>query len=164
MEKSLAIANAIIQRALEAKRPPTQMKLQKLIYFAHGWNLALFDVPLVDEEFQAWPYGPVLPSVYHEFKSFGTLGIDEYATKLVKLPTGGFNWVPYSIQFDSTISDLLNKIWEVFGKYSGTQLSSMTHQINSPWKKIHDQYGDTRDVPIPNFMIKEYFKSLITNE
>lgn len=164
MEKALAVANAMIMRACKHQNPPTQMKLQKLIYFAHGWHLALYDGPLVNEQFQAWPYGPVLPSVYHEFKVYGMSGIDKLGTEIVALPTGGLAWeAPTILNSNGLIDPLLDKIWEVFGSYSGGQLSDMTHATNSPWKKIHDLYGNTRDVVIPDDLIRDYFKGLMSH-
>ena len=48
------------------------LKLQKLVYISHGWHLAIFDRELVDDEYaEAWQYGPVFPSLYHEFTEFG---------------------------------------------------------------------------------------------
>ena len=63
MHSSLAIANEFIRRSLAAPEIElTQMKLQKLVYFAHGWNLVASDGdPLVEDEVQAWDYGPVFP-------------------------------------------------------------------------------------------------------
>ena len=48
MEKALAIANFFITLGVERECPPTQMKLQKLVYFAHGWHLGLYDQPLIE--------------------------------------------------------------------------------------------------------------------
>lgn len=163
MEKSLAIANGLIRLAVQHGNPPTQMKLQKLIFFAHGWNLALYENPLVDEGFEAWKYGPVIPSVYHEFKTYGTLGIDRPGTEYVSTPNG-FEWLPPPIvDSNGTVQGLLNKIWEVFGVHSGTQLSAMTHAQNAPWSIMRAKYGDIRDIPIPNEIIKKYFKGLMPN-
>lgn len=57
------------------------MHLQKLTYFAHGWYIAFNDQeqiqPLINEPFQAWEYGPVCSSIYHEFKGFGCNAIVE---------------------------------------------------------------------------------------
>jgi uncharacterized phage-associated protein len=45
----------------------SNLKLQKLVYYAQGFNLALFDGnPLFDEEIQAWTHGPVVPALYHQ--------------------------------------------------------------------------------------------------
>ncbi|MCB0375635.1 MAG: DUF4065 domain-containing protein, partial [Sinomicrobium sp.] len=49
----------------------TPMKLVKLVYIAHGWHLGITDNALIDENPEAWKYGPVIPRIYHEFKKFG---------------------------------------------------------------------------------------------
>lgn len=72
-----SIANFYVQRSLREKRPIDHMKLQKLIYFSHGYYLAATGLnggepqPLIDEFFEVWPYGPVCPSVYESFKEYG---------------------------------------------------------------------------------------------
>lgn len=163
MEKPLAIANELILLANSCGSPLTQMKLQKLIFFAHGWYLAICDEPLIDESFQAWRYGPVLPSVYDKFKIYGMLGIDKPGAELV-YTANGFEWnTPRVTDNTGNVKDLLDKIWDVFGKYSGTQLSEMTHAPNTPWKKMREEYGDARSISIPNKLIKDYFKGLMNN-
>jgi uncharacterized phage-associated protein len=61
---TLAIANEFLGRAFEEGRGLTQMQLQKLVYLAHGWNLAVNGEQLVEDEFEAWSYGPVLRRLY----------------------------------------------------------------------------------------------------
>jgi uncharacterized phage-associated protein len=159
MAKSLAVANEIILLAKAAGRPPTQMKLQKLIFFAHGWHLALADAPLVDEQFQAWKYGPVIPSVYQKFKQYGTMGITGLGLEAKRIGETGIEWIPPHLEpgaaFDAA---LLRKIWEVYGHFTGNQLSAMTHAPDTPWTRARQQYGDVFDIPIPDEDIKQYFK------
>src|SRR5262245_26249764 len=69
------VANWLIERGLEDGRPVDPLKLQKLLYFAHGWHLAITGAPLLDEPIEAWQYGPVVSSIYHEFKHFGSRAI-----------------------------------------------------------------------------------------
>lgn len=161
MEKSLAIANRMIQLAMQHQRPPTQMKLQKLIFYAHGWHLALFDAPLVDETFEAWRYGPVLPTVYHEFKNFGLMPIDREGTEPI-LHNSSIHWIAPQLRDATGNTDaLLRKIWEVFGGYSGTELSDMTHAPGTPWYKARKAYGESeRHIPIENREIQRYFKEI----
>ena len=47
------------------------MKLQKLVYYCQAWSLAWDDVPLFDEDFQAWANDPVCPDLFdlHHGKS-----------------------------------------------------------------------------------------------
>lgn len=41
------------------------MKLQKLCYYAQAWSLVWDNVPLFDEDFEAWASGPVCPELFH---------------------------------------------------------------------------------------------------
>lgn len=50
------------------------LKLIKLVYLAYGWSIAL-DYRLFDEPIVAWKHGPVIRSLYHEFKHFGAAPI-----------------------------------------------------------------------------------------
>ena len=58
----LAIANAFIERALREEYPITHMKVQKLVYIAHGWSLGIRGEDLINENIMAWKYGPVIAS------------------------------------------------------------------------------------------------------
>lgn len=49
----------------------TNLRLQKVLYFTHMFYSGKEGKPLIDEKFQAWEYGPVLPSLYHHVKMYG---------------------------------------------------------------------------------------------
>jgi uncharacterized phage-associated protein len=68
---ALQIANAFLDRAKKDGKPLTNMKLQKLLYFAQGHSYGLRDKRLIEDDCQAWQYGPVYPSVYRAFSCFG---------------------------------------------------------------------------------------------
>ena len=91
--RSIAVAANWFIQSLPSLTP---LKLQKLIYYAHGWHLAIRNAPLIDEVIEAWEYGPVVPNVYHEFKKFGnrpiptgTVGtmFEMFPTRRVRLVT-----------------------------------------------------------------------------
>ena len=63
-----AVANEFLHLAHRDDRPITPLKMQKLVYFAHGWHLAITGAPLISEPIQAWQYGPVISSLYQIFK------------------------------------------------------------------------------------------------
>jgi hypothetical protein len=69
---AFAIANHMIAQAEQNGMPMDQMKLQKLLYFAHGWHLALTGTPLVDEPILAGPNGPLVGSVHDALVRMGT--------------------------------------------------------------------------------------------
>ena len=53
----------------------SNLKLQKLVYYAQGFTLAVTGKPLFNEEIEAWQHGPVVPDLYHKYKDHGAYGI-----------------------------------------------------------------------------------------
>lgn len=164
------IANFFIKKSLDTGIPVTPMKLLKLVYIAHGWYLALSGEDLINEGVQAWKFGPVIPSVYHKFKIYG----NDKVTATVQYDTPAWSTSPFERGLDlsdmSSISDVdkkfLERIWDVYGKYSGIELSNMTHQENTPWDTVwnKDNGKNQKDAIIPNEMIKTYYDSLRSKE
>ena len=75
------IAKKIIAKTdIEHGDTISNLKLQKMLYYMQGFHLAFFDTPLFDDEIYAWQYGPVVPSVYNEYK--------RYNAKAINLPKG----------------------------------------------------------------------------
>lgn len=154
-----AVANAFINKANSTKRPLTHLKLQKLIYYASGYYLAAYDSPLIDHTFEAWEYGPVVPALYHEFKEFGNKHVRNLATEL-DWDSGEAVPVPPP-EGDAKFERVLNFVWDNFSKYSAAELSSMTHQPDSPWDKTRKRNMGIRDADIPNEDLKEHFSQYI---
>ena len=87
-----AIANYFLGLADAEKKPISHLKIQKLVYIAHGWYLAIKGEPLVGDEYaEAWQYGPVFPSLYHEFKIHGSGHITEPAMDYVPGSQGRYS-------------------------------------------------------------------------
>ncbi|WP_447916191.1 Panacea domain-containing protein [Delftia acidovorans] len=129
-----AIANAFVQRSLEGKLSGlTPMKLQKLMYYAQAWHLRVMDRPLLDDNFARWKFGPVIPSIYHEFKDFGYREIDSRATTL-SVDGGKYEMhVPKVPDHDATTWALVDAIIKRYGEMSAQTLSARTHQEGSAW-------------------------------
>lgn len=158
-----AIANYFIQKSQKDVEALTLMKLSKLIYIAHGWNLAFYNEPLINEIVQAWKFGPVIESVYHEFKHFGMNPIDEPAAHFKVDEKGELIADVYEIdKNDKRTVDLLNNIWKIHKKNTAIQLSNWTHLKGSPWYNAWHQDGGKNHLgqPILNESIKQYFQSL----
>ncbi len=74
------IANYFISMGVIQNKNVTPMKLLKLVYIAYAWYYTVFGKTLFRERPEAWKYGPVIPSIYHEFKRFGSSRIIDLAT------------------------------------------------------------------------------------
>lgn len=100
----------------------TNLKLQKILYFAQSAFLSTQEThtPLFNEEIQAWKFGPVVPDIYHLYKSFGN--------RPIELADDGVEWdLPANVQV------FLDSVWSIYGKYSATELVEITHN-HKPWK------------------------------
>ena len=69
------IANYFIKKHKKDNEPITPMQLQKLVYFANGIYLALYNKPLIKEKFEAWRYGVVVNQLFQDLKSYGGNGV-----------------------------------------------------------------------------------------
>ncbi|WP_082522536.1 Panacea domain-containing protein [Acidovorax sp. Root402] len=129
-----AVANAFVQRATGGYlRNLSPMKLQKLMFFAHAWYLKGRRVPLLDDSFARWTHGPVIPSIYHEFKAYGYRPIDKLATTLSLSPNGYAMNVPTVPPTDLDTWALIDAVIAKYGHLDGPALSALTHQPNSAW-------------------------------
>jgi uncharacterized phage-associated protein len=163
-----AIANWFLDRAKAEGKTLDPMKLQKLIYFAHGWYLALTGNPLIDEHPQAWNYGPVIPTIYHEFKRFGRGPVTELAFDLepMSIPAGE-DWRKYLLRRkwhepkidDPETQEFLDQIWKVYGDMSGVQLANLSHVPDGAWDRAYKSAGGKRNVAISDDLIKAEFEA-----
>lgn len=161
---SAAIANWFLDRASKDNVTLSPMKLQKLIYFAHGWSLAILNAPLIEEHPEAWDYGPVIPSIYHEFKEFGAGAITARATELSTASKEGGTFLlngrfiePSVGADDHNTNALLERVWQVYGKFSPVQLSNMTHAPKGAWHQAYEASKGRKGVDISDDLIKAEF-------
>ena len=153
---AIAIANYFVDCS-KGKSDLTPMKMQKLIFIAHGWYLAYFDEPLIEDEIQPWEWGPVIPIVYDSFRSFGNRPITKKGTNFE------FDWDYFSElkkpevdKDDEQVKLFLKQVWEAYAKYSASQLSKSTHKKGTPWDKANSEKSSV----IENEWIKKYYKGL----
>lgn len=164
---SKAIANFIISSAPAfGITDLTPLKLQKLIYYCHAWCLALVGEPLLKDDIQAWPYGPVVSDIYHEFKIFGNQPVAISAKELA-IENGELNMVePLIPKEDTETASLVRTVLERYGRLTPIQLANITHQDGEPWKVIADQHPDSlpKNIVIPNELITDCFRRLLSHQ
>jgi uncharacterized phage-associated protein len=131
----------------------TPMKMVKMVYIAHGWVLCFTEKPLLFERVQAWKYGPVVPNVYHEFKRFGDSAI----------PFGIAGFLPELSASDPRVLSALDGVWNGYKGFTGIQLSTMTHRLDTPWYVTwHNQGGSNcRGAVIDNQLIRQHYADLL---
>lgn len=115
----------------------SNLKLQKLLYYAQGCTLAITGEPLFSEDICAWKHGPVVAEVYHEYKSYNSNSIEEANLDFGEIP--------------DEISAILENVYQTFGQYSAWKLRNMTHE-ETPWQET------PKSEVISKSSIKKYFE------
>ncbi len=144
--KTEVIAQYIIHRAYEV----TDLSLQKILYFVKAFSWALLGRDIIDEQCEAWAYGPVFPDIYEKYKVLGSDVIRDYDK---------------SIKFDTYLKKdelgVLDHVIDCFGIYNGNVLMRITH-TERPWKDA--RLGIPEFAPscnlIPNETIHEYYEEI----
>ena len=129
---TISVVNSLLQRAFHERRTDmTRVKMQKMLFFLHGWHLAITGTPCIDRAFNVWKYGPVVPSVYHRLRPFRGGPITGYL----------MDYDPVCESFKSPVVpesqhqfyEILDLTWEKYIEIDAARLSTMSHSPDSPW-------------------------------
>lgn len=119
----------------------SNLKMQKLLYYAQGCALVSLKQELFPDDIVAWKHGPVVETVYQRYQHYGKSGISEN---------------PERPQLDIDTEKLLINTYNAFAKYSAWELANLTHN-EDPWKLT-----PINEV-IPARLIKNYFSLHYSN-
>jgi len=143
------IADYFIWLAHETGSFVSNLKLQKLVYYAQSWHLALHDAPLFAEDFEAWVHGPVIHELYQKYKSFGWQPIAEDA----------------KLSLPKETQEFLNEVADEYFACDAYELEQMTH-FEAPWNTA--RLGYRSDMPcneiIKKDWMKEYYRSRVKED
>ena len=148
MHDARAVANSILRRA-EGDEGLTPLQVQKLVYFCHAWMLAVYGRPMLAQPFQAWLYGPTVPSLHRSLKHFGA----EPVNRLI----GGFGIA----QLDEQQTRIAHQVFAKYGHLSGTHLMKLTQIPGAPWYQVFFDPERGRTAVIPNDLIRRYYADLL---
>lgn len=70
----LVLANYIIKNS---KKDLSNLELQKILYFTELAYIKKFDRHLIEDDFEAWQYGPIIKSVYYKYRNYGANSIEK---------------------------------------------------------------------------------------
>lgn len=150
-EKINAVANEFLEIS---NNQISLLQLLKLCYIAQGFSLAILDRTIFDDDIEAWKYGPVIPALYHEFKHFRA----EKITKKSKFLyiDNDYNFIEKTpFLEDNNDKKIIKIVWNLYGKYSGSDLVNITHKRGTPWDLT---YLPNANKVISQELIKKYYQ------
>jgi uncharacterized phage-associated protein len=125
----------------------TNLKLQKLVYYAQAWSVTLLGRPLFFEAVEAWAHGPVVDVVYQEYKGHGYDGLPRSRRKP---------------RFEPEERVVLEDVLAVYGEHSAKFLEALTHS-EGPWESVWGDRPATsrsrREIPLSlmgDFYLRQY--------
>ena len=160
--KATALGHLITDYVNSRGETVSPKKLQKLVYYVEAWHLVYFDFELIDERFEAWVHGPVVPELYQYLKQFGYNNIQvindelDSSEKIIEAVAKENNLNEEQLEL---VYSVLNK----YGTLSSFELEMLTHS-EEPWIEAR------KDIPpherctnvIPKDRMKEYYSAQLT--
>jgi uncharacterized phage-associated protein len=123
----------------DEERHMTNMKLNKLLYFAQGHFLERYGKPLFNDKIEAWQHGPVVRDIYLKYKDYENIPVNDETIDTL---------APDELK-------LLKDVAEEYGQFEASKLRNMTHEQGKAWSKV---YVEWNKVEIPLTLIEEDFK------
>lgn len=140
------ITNYFVELASKSEENDlTNLKLQKLLYYAQGKYLADNDKPLFKEAIEAWDFGPVVRSIYNTYKYCGPYPITTFDKKVKRA------------ELPKSVKVFLDSVWNEYNKYSAGYLVDLTHKQGTPWAEIYNKQKGTE---IPHDLMHKHFANL----
>lgn len=141
--RALDLAAHVSNRCMDLDMPTTHFKLQKMLYILEVKSLIHYGKSLIDENFEAWEYGPFLRSVYNKYSYMAACEIKVRQKINHELPSDQRNAI-------------INNIDELAGM-NLWELAQISMEPGTPWAKV---YKKGTQVQIPNQLIVSYAKEL----
>lgn len=134
MNTATDIARFLVQYGIDTRKSLTNMKLQKLLYYAWIEYYTSHDGRhLFEDRMYAWKLGPVVPPVYREYRIYAAMPIS-----ITKPPEG---------EIDDDTAEFLRSFADRYRDTSFRDLVARSHAPGKPWDKAYRDGQD--DVVIP---------------
>jgi uncharacterized phage-associated protein len=148
MSQVFSVAKEFVNLALSGDEPDplTNLRLQKLLYYAQAWSLVVRERELFSDDLEAWRLGPVVPAVYLALPN--CQGANQiHPEALAGTP---------DLQGDE--AEFVRHVWEAYNPYSALQLAKMTHE-EAPWANVwgHRPKNGTENEPISVIELEDFF-------
>lgn len=132
------VAKYIVTYSNQKSKPVSNLKLQKILYFAWIDYFKQKNSYLFEDHICAWGFGPVVPAVYRRFCIYAGEPISR----------------EYDVEIEPVDTDVLNGIIDQYLDLSASKLVDMSHEENRSWHQVYNN-GEGKQAVIPFPLIKE---------
>lgn len=134
------IARVLIREYIDIGHPITNMKLQKILYYAWIEYYREHNSFLFDDIFYAWRFGPVVKSVYYNYRIYAGNPIKDYKDPNRELPL-----------------DIIEFLKDFANRHKDRTTNGLIYRAHVKGTPCHDVYVEgNKNIMIPFNRIIEY--------
>lgn len=150
------LSDYIIMKCNKDGKEITNKKLQKMMFYCQAYHIAKYRKNLIDNEFEAWVHGAVLPELYNEYSDHGYNAINKFNNQ---------EYNKIREVFGEYLCRFLDKIIDKFSSFTGNQLEKLNHS-ESPWQEARKGYAPEQicNEIITKDSIYYYYSNLLYKE
>ncbi len=154
MASAYEVARLLVRLGAFEEEPDylTNLRLQKLLYHAQAWSLAMRDKPLFDDRIEAWSSGPIVPSVFDRFKGLWRRAIlpDDVEEERV-------------VELEPEDVDFVGSVWQSYKGFAPSALREMTRE-EDPWLQARGNLGPIEgcDKEITHESMRDFFSVAVS--
>lgn len=154
--KALDVAGYVVSYCNSTGKKISHLQLQKILYFLEA-NYLVNGKQLFEDDISKWRLGPVVESVYHEYKTFGSQNIGYVPKRLGIDSDGKISIISYNPDaIDPKDKEIINEIVDKYIKYDPFQLVKATHR-HAPWKRDEQLINKGVSLLYDKEELKEFF-------
>lgn len=146
MATAYEIANYLVYLMNDVCDDLSNMKLNKILYYAQGHFLVKTGHTLFPDSIEAWDHGPIIYDVYSQYKANADAPIKSWDAALIN-------------HLSDEEQNFLIDIARTYSKYTASALRNMTHVPNGPWDKAYIPGVLHTEIPVST--IKDYFEKRV---
>ncbi|MFC6180269.1 Panacea domain-containing protein [Lactiplantibacillus daowaiensis] len=133
--------------------PLTKMKLQKLLYFAQGINLAIHNQRLFDSDFYAFAHGPITREIQQRYTG---KDLPEFSAKVTEQREYALANNYDEVSKNEAVTEVLSFVWQEYSGYTAAKLRNLSHIPNGPWASVYRR--DEKWIKMSDQTIGQFFK------
>ncbi len=150
------LSNYIIMKCNKEDKDISNKKLQKIIFYCQAYHIAIYKEKLIDNDFEAWRHGAVLPVLYNNYCKYGYNNINKYteeAYNKARRVMGVY------------LCDFLDTIIDKFSSMSADCIEILNHS-ELPWQEAREGYLPSQNCNevINEETINRYYSELLYKE
>lgn len=138
----------------------TSWRLHLLIYFMHGYHLAILGKPLLREPVMQFPSLPAVASLF----STGE-GLNSQPRNRVEVVGSGSCWaLGEPVEPPAHTMEFVEWILDLHDETSNPALDFLATRQGTPWCRVRDMNRGTYPLVIPDDMIWDHFTRMLAEE